>query len=106
MTKKRKISISVLALASAASLCAAAAITGGALAADAEREVTLNGGNFFYTANQAQVQDYETDNGDYYTSFTFADGDSAVTYRKNLAYHWYASVRDGENKPTATSQEG
>lgn len=106
MTKKRKISISVLALASAASLCAAAAITGGALAADAEREVTLNGGNFFYTANQAQVQDYETDNGDYYTSFTFADGDSAVTYRKNLAYHWYASVRDGENKPTATAQEG
>ena len=100
MTKKRKISISTLALVSAASLCAAAALTGGALAASAEREVTLNGGNFFYTANQAQVEDYKKGD-DYYTSFVFADGDSAVTYRKNLAYHWFASVRDSEGEPTA-----
>ena len=105
MTKKRKISISTLALVSAASLCAAAALTGGALAASAEREVTLNGGNFFYTANQAQVEDYKKGD-DYYTSFVFADGDSAVTYRKNLAYHWFASVRDSEGEPTAKAQEG
>ena len=90
MTKNRKLSITTLAFLSAASLCAAAAMMSGTLAADADREVTLTGSSIFYTANQAEIGDQQV--GDkHYTSFVFADDNSAVTYRKNLAYRWFDS---------------
>lgn len=105
MTKKRKISITTLALCSAASIVAAAALLGGTLTADADRSVTLNGGNFFYTANQAEIRN-EAVGDEHYTAFAFADDDSAVTYRKNLAYSWVSSVRDSEGEPTAEGAQG
>lgn len=104
MTKKRKISITTLAFCSAASVVAAAALLGGSLIADA-RSVTLNGGNFFYTANQAEIRNEAVGDG-HYTAFAFADDDSAVTYRKNLAYSWVSSVRDDDDEPTAEGQKG
>ena len=105
MTKKRRISITTLALVSAASLLSAAAIMGGTIAASADREVALTGGNYFYTSGDAEISEQQQD-GAYYTSFVFADGDSRITYRKNLAYHWFSSVRDDEGNPTAEAQEG
>lgn len=104
MTKNRKISITSLALISAASLAAAAAITGGALTAEADRTVTLTGSNYFYTAGQASIEE-ETVGENYYTAFQFASDSSTVTYRKNLAYHWFASAREDGN-PTGVPEEG
>lgn len=105
MTKNRKISIAALAFTTAAAAISAAAMLGGAITVSADRDISLNGGNFFYTANQAEIG--EQQEGDkYYTSFVFADDDSAITYRKDLAYHWFSSVRDGEGNPTAAGQEG
>lgn len=105
MTKNRKITITTLACASVASLLSAAAIMGGTLAANAERDVTLTGSNYFYTANEAEIGEYQ-DGNSYYTSFVFADDDSAITYRKSLAYHWFSSVKDDEGNPTAAGEEG
>lgn len=106
MTKKRKLSITTLAFASAAALVSAAALMGGTLAADADREIQLTGTNYFYTSNQAEIGEYDGGNNAYYTSFVFADGDSAITYRKNLAYHWFGSVKDSDGNPTAEGAEG
>ncbi len=105
MTKKRRLSISTLAFASAASLVTAAALVGGTVYADADRDITLTGENFFYVANDAAVEEY-AEGDSYYTAFSFADDDSAVTYRKNLAYHWFSSVKDEEGAPTAAAEEG
>ena len=105
MTKKRRLSITSLAFVSVASLVSAAAILGGTVSASADRDVSLTGGNYFYTYNDAEIS--EQQEGDsYYTSFVFADGDSRITYRKNLAYHWFSSVKDGEGNPTAEGAEG
>lgn len=105
MTKKRRLSITSLAFVSVASLVSAAAILGGTVSASADRDVSLTGGNYFYTYNDAEIS--EQQEGDsYYTSFVFADGDSRITYRKNLAYHWFGSVKDDEGNPTAEGAEG
>ena len=105
MTKKRRLSITSLAFVSVASLVSAAAILGGTVSASADRDVSLTGGNYFYTYNDAEIS--EQQEGDsYYTSFVFADGDSRITYRKNLAYHWFSSVKDDEGNPTAGGAEG
>ena len=105
MTKKRRLSITSLAFVSVASLVSAAAILGGTVSASADRDVSLTGGNYFYTYNDAEIS--EQQEGDsYYTSFVFADGDSRITYRKNLAYHWFSSVKDDEGNPTAEGAEG
>lgn len=105
MTKKRRLSITSLAFVSVASLVSAAAILGGTVSASADRDVSLTGGNYFYTYNDAEIS--EQQEGDsYYTSFVFADGDSRITYRKNLAYHWFRSVKDDEGNPTAEGAEG
>lgn len=90
MTKNRKLSVTTLAIVSAASLCAAAAMMSGTLTAAADREVTLTGSSIFYTSNQAEIGD-QTVGDKHYTSFVFAEDDSAVTYRKNLAYRWFDS---------------
>lgn len=105
MTKNRKLSITTLALTSVASLVSAAAIMGGTLAANAERDITLTGSNYFYTASDAEIGEYQ-DGSSYYTSFIFADDDSAITYRKNLAYHWFSSVKDDDGNPTTEAEEG
>lgn len=105
MTKKRRLSITSLAFVSVASLVSAAAILGGTVSASADRDVSLTGGNYFYTYNNAEIS--EQQEGDsYYTSFVFADGDSRITYRKNLAYHWFGSVKDDEGNPTDEGAEG
>ena len=105
MTKKRRLSITSLAFVSVASLVSAAAILGGTVSASADRDVSLTGGNYFYTYNDAEIS--EQQEGDsYYTSFVFADGDSRITYRKNLAYHWFGSVKDDEGNPTDEGAEG
>ncbi len=105
MTKNRKISMAALAATSAAALVSAAALLGGTMTASAARDIALNGGNFFYTANQAEVGEFE-EGEKTYTAFVFANDDSAVTYRKDLAYHWFSSVKDGDGAPTAEGQEG
>ena len=105
MTKNRKISIAALATVSAAAIISAAALLGGTMTASAARDISLNGGNFFYTANQAEIGEYE-EGDSYFTSFVFADDDSAITYRKDLAYHWFSSVKDEDGNPTPAGQEG
>ena len=105
MTKKRKLSITTLAFASVASLVSAAALLGGTLSADADREVTLNGSNYFYTTGGADIDEQQVGDS-YYTSFVFTEEDSTITYRKNLAYHWFGSVKDEGGNPTAEAEEG
>ncbi len=56
------------------------------------RTVTIDGANFFYTNGDASVRAHEeqTDStAEYYTMFHLIDDDCNVTYRYNLAYHWY-----------------
>lgn len=88
-------------------LIAAITLLFGGTAADA-RNITLTGSNYFYTANNAEIGEQQVggDDGTYYTTFLFTEEDSAVTYRKNLAYHWYASIKDSDGEPTATVEEG
>lgn len=85
-------------------LIAAITLLFGGTAADA-RNITLTGSNYFYTANNAEIGEQQV--GDtYYTTFLFTEEDSAVTYRKNLAYHWYASIKDADGEPTAEVENG
>lgn len=67
--------------------------------ADSGRTVTLTDKNVFYTptggANIAPVNVAEEGADSlYYTYFLFDENGQEITYRKNLAYSWYAS--DGE----------
>lgn len=106
MTRHRKFSLITLAFVFIAALFSAATLLfGGASFADAERDINLIGSNYFYVANQAAVTEQQVGET-YYTAFSFASDDSAVTYRKNLAYHWFSGERDSQGNLTGKSNEG
>lgn len=95
----KKVRLSLLA---ASAICAVAAsamsMTMVASAAD-YREVTLTGTNVFYAGvggAEIAVHRIEGEGGDYndYTSFIIGR-DQTVSYRKNLAYDWYAQNDEG-----------
>lgn len=63
------------------------------------RTVTIDGSNFFYANGDSSVRAYQEISGDdtnYYTMFHYVSDEDNVTYRYNLAYHWYqAQEADG-----------
>lgn len=74
------------------------AVLGLFISAHASGLVTVSGTNVFTAAGEASVIAYKTAAADgeseeeYYTMFVFGlDGDS-ISYRRNLAYHWYEAV--------------
>ncbi|MDE6867512.1 MAG: hypothetical protein K2J83_00005 [Clostridia bacterium] len=112
--KTRKISI--IALAAAIIICIAAAF-GGFISARAKGTVTVSGTNVFTATGEATViadRQVNEDNGEneedeyvYYTMFAFAYDDDAVSYRRNLAYNWFAREsyeedEEGEDGETVT----
>lgn len=104
MTRHRKFSLITLAFVFIAALFSAATLLlGGASFADADRNINLTGSNYFYVANQAAVTEQQVGSS-YYTAFSFADDDSAVTYRKNLAYHWFSGERDSQGNLTGNRE--
>ena len=76
----------------------------------ANRYVTLSGTSIFNTSGDADVwahrvyigegeeeeEEFNPENPDYayYTMFTFKHNDDTVSYRRNLAYHWYYNIGD------------
>lgn len=77
----------------------------------ANRNVTLSGASIFVTSGSADVwahrvfvgegeeeeeEEFKSENPDYayYTMFTFAKDEDTVSYRRNLAYHWYYNKGD------------
>ncbi len=95
---------SKLSLLAATAVCAVAAtamvVTTVAAAADDYRDVTLTGTNVFYAgvggANIAvtRVSDDTEDGYTDYTSFQIG-ADETITFRKNLAYSWWAADEEG-----------
>ncbi|MDE7265702.1 MAG: hypothetical protein K2N52_05460, partial [Clostridia bacterium] len=116
MTKKIR-KISILALAAAIIICLAAAM--GSFIARATGTVTVSGTNVFTASGEAnviadrQLKDTAEDGEEeyeYYTMFAFAYDDDAVSYRRNLAYNWFARPsetieEDGEDGETVTTTE-
>lgn len=94
-TKTRKISI--ISLLAAVIICLAAAL--GYVSARASGTVTVSGTNVFTASGEANVLADRQENKDvqegedefvYYTMFAFGFDDDAVSYRRNLAYNWFA----------------
>ena len=92
-----------LSLIAASAICAAAATAltmTTVAAADDYRDVTLTGTNVFYAGvggaeiSVARVSDDSEDGHTDYTSFEMGDGET-VSFRKNLAYSWFAAGEDG-----------
>ncbi|MDE5942689.1 MAG: hypothetical protein K2H30_00590 [Clostridia bacterium] len=116
MTKKIR-KISILALAAAIIICLAAAM--GSFIARATGTVTVSGTNVFTASGEAnviadrQLKDTAEDGEEeyeYYTMFAFAYDDDAVSYRRNLAYNWFARPsetieEEGEDGETVTTTE-
>lgn len=70
-----------------------------AVYADSGRTVTLTDKNVFYTpTGGANITPFDVaeagEDSLYYTYFLFDENDQEITYRKNLAYSWYASDGD------------
>lgn len=97
-----KLRISIITLLSAVlfAVCAVFLCSVQVAYADSGRTVTLTDKNVFYAptggASIAPVN-VAADGEDalYYTLFLFDEDDQQVTYRKNLAYSWYAAGSDG-----------
>lgn len=81
------------------------------LTALANRNVTISGTSIFNVSGNAEVwahkvaRDTVNENGEtvededpyYYTMFTFLTDNDLVSYRRNLAYRWFANARDYED---------
>lgn len=76
--------------------------------ASADRDTVVDGTSttLFNAADGAALRAHEQaaegDENDYYTMFALTKNASAITYKKNLAYTWYANVA----KTTETEGEG
>ncbi len=81
------------------------------------RTVTITGSNFFYANDGAsiyayrEVQSEEDDDGETteksvdYVMFYMQDEDANVTYRYNLAYHWYERAEIQSEEESADAEE-
>ncbi len=98
--KRYKISIITLLTAVLMFLIAAAIMFAPSTAYAADRYVTVNGANVFYTSVRGAEVTYgleEDGEGEShaYTMFRIGE-DQKVTYRKNLAYFWKSASEEGE----------
>ena len=107
---KHKLSIFALVLILFLSLTAFFGIN--SIKADASGPVTVSKSNVFTADNDYQVKSGAVggENSDFYTTFTFRSNEDTVSYRRNLAYHWYTqkpAEGEGENKDEVIEgQEG
>ncbi len=107
MRTYKKYSVFTLAIIFVASVITALSLIFGATVASAERSISLTGSTYFVTSDNASIANYEVttssssdssdsessdDSSTNYVSFLFEDEDDAITYRKNLAFHWYSSA--------------
>ena len=96
---KYKLSIIMLALVMLISLTAFFSLQ--SFKAHASGTVTVSGTNVFTSSGEANVIAYKAGDGDdakYYTMFSFANNEDAVSYRRNLAYKWYEQYTEGEGE--------
>lgn len=103
----------------AAALICLAAVLGLFINAKASGSVTVSGTNVFTASGEASVLADRQENTDhkegedeyvYYTMFAFAYNDDAISYRRNLAYNWFARESttvetEGEDGKTETTTE-
>lgn len=90
--KLTKYKISILALALILIMAIGAVFGINSLSADAAGTVTVSSSSVFTAASSNMISAgtmSEGDNAEFYTSFTFDDEEEGVSYRRNLAYHWY-----------------
>ena len=107
--KRKTYKFSILALALVICLSVAAFFSINFIRADADGTVTVSDSNVFTSTKSAEgnsssrrivVADRQNDdNPIYYTMFRFAYDDDTVSYRRNLAYHWfYGEPEEGAEK--------
>lgn len=125
MRTYKKYSVFTLAIIFVASVITALSLIFGATVASAERSISLTGSTYFVTSNSASIANYEVtsssssdssdsessdDSSTNYVSFLFEDEDDAITYRKNLAFHWYSSASSStseeEEEESSSSSSG
>ena len=97
--KHKTYKFSILALALVVCLSIAAFFSINFIRADADGTVTVSDSNVFTSTKSTEgnsssrrivVADKQNDeNPIYYTMFRFAYDDDTVSYRRNLAYHWF-----------------
>lgn len=107
--KKYRLSLLCLALTFVFALCALFGLNASALFAAASGTVTVSTDNIFTGSGEADVIAYELvtdgdDDNEYYTMFTFGDETGTISYRKNLAYHWYEADEEDEDGLTGTEK--
>lgn len=97
----KKLKFTLLAASCACAVAASVSLSGIAFADEnTGRDVTLTGTNVFYAGvggasiSAVRLTDDTEDGHTDYTSFIIGE-DQTVTYRKNLAYSWYAADEDG-----------
>ena len=97
----KKFKLSMLAASAICAVAATALTATSVAAADDYRDVTLTGTNVFYagvtgaSVSVIRVTDDSDDGHTDYTSFVIGN-DQTVTFRKNLAYDWWAANEEGE----------
>ncbi len=99
--KHKTFKISILTLALTLIMALSAFFTINFMPAKASGTVTVNGTNVFTSTGDAEVIAHRQGDGEdakYYTMFTFADGEDAVSYRRNLAYNWIESEKSGDRE--------
>lgn len=99
--KHKTFKISILTLALTLLMALSAFFTINFMPAKASGTVTVNGTNVFTSTGDAEVIAHRQGDGEdakYYTMFTFADGEDAVSYRRNLAYNWIESEKSGDRE--------
>lgn len=124
MRTYKKYSVFTLAIIFVASVITALSLIFGATVASAERSISLTGSTYFVTSNSASIANYEvtsssstdseksddSSSSTNYVSFLFEDEDDAITYRKNLAFHWYSSASSStseeEEEESSSSSSG
>ncbi len=116
MKKKYKVSLIVLfaAFLSAILIAVYMLTAGSASVYAADRYVTVDGSNIFYTSirgaevtavKQTEKDDKGEDKDRYYTLFKIGK-DETVAYRKSLAYSWIESIKDDDGIITGSNTKG
>lgn len=87
--RNTKYKLSIITLALVAILSLAAFFGARFIKAEAAGTVTASGSNVFTATGDATVLAHEDAEDKFYTTFVFGFNADAITYRRNLAYHWY-----------------